>query len=392
MSYIERGLEGPVRSALARRRSVLLLGPRQTGKTTLLDRLTKGLLLSLVSPATRQRYEREPALLAGEVEALPSSEGRPPLVCLDEIQKVPALVDSVQDLIDRRRALFVLTGSSARKLRRGASVNLLPGRVTALRLDPLTVAERPELPLEDRLLFGELPGIVLTETRADKDSDLRSYVTTYLEEEVRAEALVRSLSSFGRFLELAAAESGKPVNFRKLSQEIGVAHTTIMAYYEILEDCLIVERVEPLTESKTRKKLTRAHKYLFFDSGVRRAAAGEPAALLRSRAGAVFEEWVGLQLIRLSRALVPETKVHFWRDPDGPEVDWVLHRGGELIPLEVKWSEAPTEKDIRHLNVFLNEHPRATRGYVVCRSPRRLRLSSRVTAVPWQELPSIVRP
>ncbi len=391
MDFINRQIEGPLRHSLERSKSVLLLGPRQTGKTTLLNRLNYDLLISLVKPSTRQRYEKDVSLLEKEIESLPTLPGKElATVCLDEIQKVPSLFDAVQDLIDRKKAKFILTGSSARKLRRGPSVNLLPGRVVSMHLDPLSLVEAPDLSLESRLMFGELPGIVQTKLSEDKEADLRSYVTTYLEEEVRAEALVRSLASFARFLELAASESGKTINFSKLSQEIGVAHTTIMSYYEILEDCLIVERVEPWTQSKTRKKLTKAQKYLFFDSGVRRAAAGEPPALLPSRAGDYFEEWVGLQLIRLTRDAPVPTRVHFWRDPDGPEVDWVLHRGEELIPLEVKWTEAPSNRDAKHLKIFFEEYPTAKRGYVVCRTPRPFRLLPSVTALPWQELPRVL--
>jgi predicted AAA+ superfamily ATPase len=366
------------------------LGPRQTGKTTLVGTIESDLRVSLVNPAVRQRYEKDVSLLEKEVLALPPKTRKPPMVCLDEIQKVPALLDSIQDLVDRGKARFILTGSSARKLRRGRSVNLLPGRVASLRLDPLTLGEAPSLPLEDRLLFGELPGITQIPAAADKETDLRSYVTTYLEQEIREEALVRSLASFARFLELAASESGRTVNFSKLSQEIGVAHTTIMSYYEILEDCLIVERVEPWTQSATRKKLTKARKYLFFDTGVRRVAAGEAPALEPSRAGGLFEEWVGLQLVRLTHDAPRPVRLHFWRDPDGPEVDWVLHRGDELVPIEVRWSEAPSSADVRHLGVFLKEYPAAKRGYVICRTPRRFQLSPNILALPWKELATLL--
>ena len=255
---------------MGRNRSVLLLGPRQTGKTPLIERLGGALSVSFARPDVRQRYEKNPALLAAEVEALRGAKSAVrPLVLLDEIQKVPEILDVVQDLIDRGRANFVLTGSSARKLRRGAHINLLPGRVAVFRLDPLTLAELAGCPLEERLRYGSLPGILLLPEAGDQETDLESYVTTYLEEEVRAEAIVRNLGSFARFLEYAASESGQVVNLRKLSQEIGVAHTTIGSYYQILEDCLIAERVEPLTQSKTRKKLTKSQKYLFFDLGGR---------------------------------------------------------------------------------------------------------------------------
>lgn len=385
--YISRIQEERIESALARNKSVLLLGARQTGKTTLLARLKSDLSISLVRPDVRQRYEKEPALLAKEVEALPTKRASArPLILLDEVQKVPELLNVAQDLIDRKLANFVFTGSSARKLRRGPNVNLLPGRIVSLRLDPLMFQESPPRDLKECLLYGSLPGIQLTDPLRDKETDLESYVTTYLEEEVRAEALVRNLGSFARFLELAASESGDLVNLRKLSQEIGVAHTTIGAYYEILEDCLIAERIEPLTQSKTRKKLTRSHKYLFFDLGVRRLAAGEGTQLSRETFGRLFEQLVGLELLRGARVSERKTQIRFWRDPDGLEVDWIIDSENEYVPVEVKWTEAPTAKEVRHLQVFLSEYKHAKAGYLVCQVPRRAKLANRIFALPWQEI------
>jgi predicted AAA+ superfamily ATPase len=387
MDYIGRTVEAGLRHALARGRSVLLLGARQTGKTTLVQRLPAQLRLSLVPPDVRLRYERDPGLLRREIEALADVKAsEPPLVILDEVQKVPELLDAAQDLIDRKVARFVLTGSSARKLRHRSKINLLPGRVSVFYLDPLSLQEYAPRTLEEALLDGSLPGIVQVRNAADREQDLTAYVTTYLEEEVRAEAVVRNLGSFARFLELAAAESGGIVNFRGLASDIGVAHTTIAAYYRILEDCLIAQRIEPLTASTTRKKLTRSDKHLFFDLGVRRLAAREGRRILPSRWGALFEQFVGLELARWSRARGAGARLRFWRDPDGPEVDWVVDREGEYTPFEVKWSDRPEARDARHLNCFLNEYPTAGRGYVVCRAPRKMKLGERIFAVPWQDL------
>ena len=391
MEYIPRLQEARLRKVLARNKSILLLGARQTGKTTLIQRFSADLSVSLVRPDVRLRYERDPALLSGEVEAIARKPSRRPLVLLDEIQKVPALLDVVQDLIDRGLANFVLTGSSARNLRRVPGVNLLPGRVVAQRLDPLILKELPLVrPLKDLLLYGSLPGIVSVRQAANREMDLESYVTAYLEEEVRAEAIVRNLGNFARFLEFAASESGQVVNLRKLSQEVGVAHTTIAAYYQILEDCLIVERVEPLTKSKTRKKLTKAQKYLFFDLGVRRLAAREGTALSRDTLGLLLEQFIGLELIRCARISDRRVQIRFWRDPDGPEVDWVIEDRDRYVPVEVKWTDSPSPRDTRHLQVFLSEYRNALKGYLVCQTPRRMKLADRILAIPWQEVDELV--
>jgi predicted AAA+ superfamily ATPase len=385
-------LAGPrLHRLLARGRSVLLLGPRQTGKTTLVGGLRAALSLDLMQPELRQRYERSPQLLASEVQALRApARGPRPLVVIDEVQRAPELMDVVQHLIDGRLARFVLTGSSARKLRRGRGINLLPGRLVPLRLDPLSIAERRPPGIEEALVYGSLPAIALARSHREREEDLRAYTTLYLEEEVRAEALVRSLAPFSRFLRLAALESGGICHFRGLAQELGVAHTTVAAYYQILEDCLIAERIEPLYESRTRKKLTRSPRYLFFDLGVRRAAAEEGTRPGARVLGGLFEQYVGLELLRATRQQVGGLSLHFWRDPGGPEVDWIVTGAERWLPVEVKWSDAPADRDVRHLRTFLAEHPRAREGVVVCRTPRRLALGGKVTAVPWQEIPALV--
>ncbi len=391
MEYIPRLLEKKIKHTIERDRSVLLFGARQTGKTTLTNRFDSDLSISFVQPDVRQRYEKSPHLLRGEVEAIVSKDrGNRPLVILDEVQKVPVILDTVQDLIDRKKANFVLTGSSARKLRRSASVNLLPGRVSVFKLDPFSLREFPAENLIQRLLYGSLPGILAVGDPSDREVDLESYVTTYLEEEVRAEAVVRNLGDFARFLELAASESGGITNFRKLSQEIGVSHTTIGAYYQILEDCLIAEKIEPLTHSKTRKKLTKSDKYLFFDLGVRRLAAREGTKLSRDTLGRLFEQFIGLELLRSAHAKSQAPRIRFWRDPDGPEVDWIIDEEGVYTPVEVKWTERPTSSDTRHLKVFLSEYPSAKVGYLVCQVPRKIRLSDKIFALPWQSLDEIV--
>ncbi|HLD82693.1 MAG TPA: ATP-binding protein [Candidatus Omnitrophota bacterium] len=391
MKYIPRLLEDRVRHTIKRNKSVLILGARQTGKTTLTHQFASNLSISFVQPDIRQRYEKSPHLLKGEVESLAAvGKGKRPLIILDEVQKIPVILDVVQDLIDREKANFILTGSSARKLRRGAKINLLPGRVVAFRIGPFSLREFPAKNLNERLIYGSLPGILALEDLTDRETDLEAYVTTYLEEEIRAEAVVRNLGDFARFLELAASESGGIINLRKLSQEIGVSHTTIGAYYQILEDCLIAERVEPLTQSKTRKKLTKSEKYLFFDLGVRRLAAREGEKLSRDTMGEIFEQFIGLELLRTIHTKGQGVKVRFWRDPDGPEVDWVIDSGGAYTPLEVKWTDNPKTNDIRHLEVFLSEYKTAKTGYLVCQVPRKAKLSDKITAIPWQSIDEVI--
>ncbi len=395
MEYTKRLLESELTHHLNRNKSILLLGPRQTGKTTLLNQFHADFTLSFLSPKTRQRYEKNPDLLSGEIKQLKQEKATTKkqnfLVVLDEIQKVPALLDIVQELIDKEIAQFILCGSSARKLKRNSNINLLPGRVVSLHLDPFTHAEYPAGDLLEKIIFGSLPGICKTRLKSDKEIDLQSYVETYLEEEIRQEALVRSVGNFSRFLEFACIESGKIQNFRKLSQEIGISHTTISSYYEILEDCLIAERIDPYTTSTTRKKLTKSSRYLIFDLGVRRVCSHEGSKLNTPRYGEIFEQYVGLELLRYTRVFSKSIQLQFWRDPGGPEIDWILNHNNKLTPIEVKWSESPTLSDVKHLMTFLKEYPDSTQeAFIICRTPRPYKITSNITAFPWERIKEVV--
>jgi len=385
MSLLPREIENRFKKALDRRKSILLLGPRQTGKTTLVKHLNADLYINLARPSERQAYEKDPGRLTREVEAMTPEF---PLVIIDEVQKVIPLLDAVQDLIDSQSAQFILTGSSARKLRREGDANLLPGRVVVLRMDPLLTSEIESLSvsIEDLLLYGSLPHIILEPSIENREEDLFSYVTTYLEEEIRSEALVRNIGAFSNFLKLAALESGSIANFHKLSQDVGVSNPTISEYFQILVDCLVAEKVDALSHSRTRKKLIKSSKFLIYDLGVRRIAAGEGCDIPEKYMGDLFEQWVGLELLRLLRTFPQKSALLFWRDQNGAEVDWVVEKDNGYIPVEVKWTKSPSSRDARHLHTFINEYPNSSKGYVICQIPRAQKLTDLVTALPWKEL------
>ena len=151
----------------------------------------------------------------------------------------------------------------------------------------------------------------------------------------------------------------------------------------------MVERIDPLTESKTRQRLSKSAKYLFFDLGVRRLAAGEGLAPTPKHLGHLFEQFVGLECVRLCHLHQGRAKVRYWRDLNGPEVDWVIKFADHYIPIEVKWTDAPKVKDAHHLTLFLNEYEQAKKGYIVCQTPNRMQLTDQVDAIPWQDLPSL---
>jgi predicted AAA+ superfamily ATPase len=391
----------------------VLFGARQTGKSTLLRKLLPdaALWVDLSNPVERSEYLRSPGSLVQRCRALPRKR-RPATVVVDEAQNVPAVFDAVQHLYDsdRRRWRFVLCGSSSRKLR-ATGANLLPGRSLIHHLYPLVLEERPArergggrnrsarvLPLggnapveppfpavglAERLLFGELPGIA-TAPQAQRADLLRAYSFVYLEEELRREALVKDWAAFARFLRLAAAQAGQMINYASISREAGVSLPTVKSHYQLLEDMFVGVRVTAFSGSP-RKSLLSTERFLFFDIGVRNAAAEMPlqVAALRASPGPLFEQWVGIELWKRLQYL-GSGKLHYLRSKAGAEVDFIVARGTKLVPVEVKWTERPSDHDTRHLRTFLDEHPRqAPEGYVVCRCPAPLALDDRITAVPW---------
>lgn len=340
---------------------------------------------NLAQSKLRLKYEKQPSLFADEIRSL---EGKAPLlIYVDEIQKVPDLMDEIQVLIDEKIALFCITGSSARKLKRGSQTNLLPGRVVLYRLNPLSFAEITNFNLQHTLIFGALPAVVLESDNRKADKMLRDYVDLYLQEEVRAEALVRNVGLFQRFLELAAIESGRVVNFSKISKDVGVSYHTIQSYYTILEDCLIVERVDPLTDSSfNRKKLVKSSKYLFFDLGVRRVASNEGLRLPREHLGLLFEQWVALEIIRFFRSRGLSYQLKFWSDPDGPEVDWIIQFDGDYYPIEVKYSENISVMDCRHLVTFEKEYGNSKKGIIVYSGEENLTLKNSYKVISYKSI------
>ena len=409
----DRWYAGLLREKIERPYVHLVFGARQTGKSTLLRSLLSedALTFDLADPGTRARLSANPDLFTQVCRAVPATRSGQ-MVFVDEAQTVPALFDAVQSLYDsdKVRWRFILCGSSARRLRRSGA-NLLPGRSFLHRLYPLTLAEHPPVAvpppyatsplafpwpqgqkhgnpfppwgLEERLAFGALPGIVAART-ADRADLLKTFVAVHLEEEIQREALLRDWGAFVRFLALAARESGHVLNYAALSQEAGVALTTIKSHYQLLEDMFVGIRIPAYTRSP-RKNLLSTPKFLLFDLGVRHAAAGLTPSeeLVAVDPGPLFEQWVGIELwIRLQ--YLGEGSLHYLRTRDGAEVDYIIERGQALTAVEVKWTQNPTPSDARHVVTFLNEHPdQPGQGYIVCRCDRPLQLHERVTAIPW---------
>lgn len=400
-----RNIEAPFRELLAKHQSAILFGPRQVGKTTLIKGLLKDLpdvvSYPLQDPQVRIALERDPSLIIRQLQ----TAKRKNYVFVDEAQKVPALFDAVQYAIDEKLSAFILTGSSARKLRRKGA-NLLPGRVKMFRMDPLLwnefgwvrdnvcqslilkniSAAMAQYSFHESLVFGALPGIVSLPEK-DRKEFLKAYALTYVEEEIRAESLSRKIGAFSVFLELAAQESGTSPNISKLSMQAGVSMPALKEFFQILEDTLIIERVTPYIKN-ARKRILSSPRYYFFDIGVRNALGRLPLEpeLVNAQKGRLFEHAVMLEIIRRIRALNLPYTVHFWRTAAGAEVDCVIDMGNEVIPVEIKAGEKVGRGDLRGLTDFLKTYPKlAKRGYVVTQMKASEQIAENITAVPWNE-------
>jgi len=357
------------------KKSVLLLGPRQVGKSTLLGALGPDLSLNLASPAVFRDYVSRPERLEAELRA-----ARPSVrtVLLDEVQRVPALFDVVQVLLDEHpgRFRFLLSGSSARKLRRGQA-NLLPGRVHVHHLHPLLAAELgDDFSLDGALAHGTLPGVCAEKDARARANDLRSYADTYLREEIQAEALVRDVGGYARMLELVAASSGLVLNLKKLCDEAAVKYETARRFLSILEDTLVAFTV-PAWSGSDRHSLVAHPKVFLFDLGVRNALLLRPLDQpLPDERGLLLEHLVAYELHRRVGDLWPDARLFHFRTRHGGEVDFVLQVGRELWGIEVKsgrdarsdWfsgfeslaSNVPTLK--RRIVVFLGARSQHAKG------------------------------
>lgn len=354
-------------------KSVLLLGPRQTGKSSLIRHAFKGApVYNLLDSDVFVALSRRPSRIREEL-----AEGTK-LVVIDEVQKLPILLDEVQLMMEERGTRFLLTGSSARKLRRGGA-NLLGGRARTVVLHPFVSRELAELDLMKVLRFGLLPPVYFSER---PEAELADYVGTYLREEVAAEGLTRNVPAFSRFLEVAALCSGRQVNYTNVSNDAQVARTTVQEYFQILKDTLLAFEL-PAWQKSVKRKPVQVHKFYFFDVGVARALkGGGDLRELSPEFGAAFESFLFQELrayadYRLGAAQAP---LHYWRSKSGFEVDFIL---SDRFAFEAKASRGVATQDLKGL-AALAEEKKLEGLYCVSLEPRR-RAVGAVVILPWRE-------
>ncbi|MBI1883229.1 MAG: ATP-binding protein [Chlamydiae bacterium] len=318
--------------------SFFLFGARGTGKTTLLEQhfsKKDALWIDLLTDADEERYGRHPDEL---IRVLATKKYR--RVVIDEVQKAPKILDVIHHEMEKNKAIqFILTGSSARKLKRGAS-NLLAGRAFTYHLFPLVHAELGEaFHLRDALTFGTLPKLLEYSAPEEKNDFLRAYVKNYLREEIQIEQLIRQLNPFRNFLEIAAQGNGTIINFSRIAREAGIDDKTVANYFSILEDTLIGVLLPPFHRS-VRKQQRESPKFYFFDTGVVRALAGTLRVELLPQTfafGNAFEHWVILECFRFNEYKKLDYKFSYLMTKDNAEIDLIIQRPGETdLLVEIK--------------------------------------------------------
>jgi predicted AAA+ superfamily ATPase len=368
---------------LPKRQSAFLWGARKTGKSTFLEqRFPQSIKYDLLKTDELARLLASPHLLREEVLSLTDEELKFPII-IDEVQKAPALLDEVHWLIENKKAAFILCGSSARKLKRGAA-NLLGGRAWRFHFYPFVYPEIPDLDLLRVFKHGLLPANYLSNY---PERMLRAYVGDYLAEEIQAEGLVRNLAGFARFLELSGFTNGQMLNFSNIARDVGVDAKTIKEYYQILIDTLIGYYVEPFHEKIKRDLIQATPKFYLFDVGIANHLLHRKVSVLKgNEAGDSFEHYILTELVAYQGLNEIDTPLNYWRSKSGLEVDFILNRGN--VAIETKISSNVDLSELKGLAAFCEDYqPR--HALVVCQAPRKRLMTTigktNIEVLPWRE-------
>lgn len=366
--------------------SFFLFGARGTGKSSLVQAdfpIEQTYTIDLLLPKVEERLSRAPESLIAEVNALPAAIK---YIVIEEVQKIPRLLDVVHHLMESTARIFVLTGSNARKLKHGGA-NLLAGRAFTRHLFPLTATELgPEFLLDQALRWGTLPKIFQLDTEERKDDFLFSYAHTYLKEEIQAEQLVRKVDHFRKFLEGAAQSNGKIVNFANIAKDTGADPKTVKSYYEILEDTLLGFWLEPFSAS-IRKRLRQSPKFYFFDTGVARALARQlPMVPVPSTSyyGDLFEQLVMNEFCKADAYARKQCRFSYLMTASDVVIDLIIDRPG--LPraiVEIKSTREIREDHLEALRGFLGDFPKDD-FYCLSNDPT-AKVFGRIKCLHWQD-------
>ena len=389
--------------------SFFLFGPRQVGKTTLIKNsfgLDSCLIYDLLIPEELRRLKMNPGRLRDEIIYRDSKYTH---VFIDEVQKLPEILDEIHYLLEnmKKPPAFIVSGSSARKLKR-SNANMLGGRAFSFSLFGLThleLMQSSKFSLYRSLEFGSLPAIYLLsmgdgtvaeigvrQQCQDAILALRSYVNTYIKEEIQMEALVRNLDTFTEFLKLAADENTNVLNYSNIASDIGVSSATVKEYYQILEDTLLGFYLRPYS-SRLRKKLSKHPKFYFFDTGVTRALQQKLSLELTPKTkefGKAFEHFIIKEFIYTANYLNPDYKFSYYRTENNAEVDLIIEAPtGKVFAVEIKASDTPKNSELKGLKSFKTLVPKTS---LICASlaEKRYKLDEDIWVYPWAEVFDVV--
>ena len=371
MSNIEL-LERIQKLTLPADRSAFLWGPRKTGKTTLLrQQFPKACWIDLLDFDLFMSLSQRPSSLRQILEAQSSKT-----VVIDEVQKIPHLMDEIHWLIENKGYQFILCGSSARKVRGGKS-GLLGGRAWRFELFPLVTKELKSIDLDRALFVGLIPSHYFA---SNAEMDLKGYVQDYLKEEIQAEALTRNLPAFSKFLRAAAITNGMLLNYSNSARESGVSVKTIREYYQILEDTLIGRQLAPWKKTKKRRLIETA-KFFFFDTGIVSNLLEQRSLVAGTKEyGRAFEHFILQECWAYRHYSRLEFPISFWRTASVSEVDLIL--GDADVALEIKASTSDTDRT-KGLH-FFHEENKCRKSFIISKEPGPRKISPQITVLPWQ--------
>jgi predicted AAA+ superfamily ATPase len=356
-------------SKLLKKKSFFLFGPRGTGKTTLIrNTLPEAYVIDLLEIRTYREYLKNPSIL--------SEQRMKPIVVVDEVQKLPEILDEVHRLIENEKRVFLLTGSSARKLKRGGA-NLLAGRAWWAELYPLTSIEIPDFNLITYLNRGGLPAVYPSDEYSE---ELRAYTAFYLKEEIQNEALTRRIAQFSEFLELMALSNGEEISYQSIAGDCGVSANTVKNYVQVLEDTLVAFQLSAFTRTRKRKAITRSKLY-FFDIGVTNSLTNRGEILEDSELfGKAFEHFILLEIRAYLSYARKNRKMHYWRSTSRFEVDLILDPDWAI---EIKGAKSIQDKHLKGVRALKEEGEIQNYAVISCdRHERKTR--DGIVIIPWK--------
>ncbi|MFH1381047.1 MAG: AAA family ATPase [Candidatus Omnitrophota bacterium] len=375
MKNIKRMLE----MELPAHQSAFLWGARKTGKTTYLKkRFPDSIVYDFLKTDLFLEISKNPSLIRERLLANSKAALKKPII-LDEVQKVPQVLDEVHWLIENKNFRFVLCGSSARKLKRGHA-NLLGGRAWRYELFPLTSQEIGKVDILRALNHGLIP-LHYLQNSDDYKKSLKAYVQDYLREEVFAEGLTRNIPAFSRFFDAFGYSHGEITNYANIARDCGIDAKTVKEYYQILLDTLLAVRIEPFKKRQSRQVITKASKYYMFDVGVagyltKRSIVGQRGVEF----GKAFEHFMLMEIVAFKSYSGKDFTINFWRTKTGLEVDFVL--GGGEVAIEIKGANRVDKKDMNGLEAFIQTCA-PKRGIIVCNEKEK-RMHGKITVLPWE--------